>query len=130
MKYSVFCASNSQNDVKNYFMPNIAVVIPKYGLVGGTEQFAAESTGQLCNRTVYTFQVFANRRETDSGVNGFQKIPIISFPKFLTTINFAGFVSRRLRQGLFDLVHCHERIAQKYPDIYADVLAIKNGKDR
>ena len=91
-------------------MPDIAVVIPKYGLVGGAEQFAAELTGQLCNRTAYTFQVFANRWESNSGVISFQKIPIYSFPKFLTTLSFAWFVERRIRRGHFDLVHSHERI--------------------
>jgi UDP-glucose:(heptosyl)LPS alpha-1,3-glucosyltransferase len=91
-------------------MPDIAVVIPKYGLVGGAEQFAAELTGQLCNRTAYTFQVFANRWESNSGVISFQKIPIYSFPKFLTTLSFAWFVERRIKRGHFDLVHSHERI--------------------
>jgi len=110
MKYSVFCARNSQNYVKNDFMSNIAVVIPKYGLVGGAEQFAAELTGQLCNRTDYTFQVFANRWEAGSDPITFTKIPIISFPKFLTTLSFAWFVERRLQERRFDLVHSHERI--------------------
>ncbi len=91
-------------------MPDIAVVIPKYGLVGGAEQFAAELTGQLCNRTAYTFQVFANRWESNSSVISFHKIPIYSFPKFMTTLSFAWFVERRIRRGHFDLVHSHERI--------------------
>ena len=91
-------------------MPKIAVVIPKYGLVGGAEQFAAELTGQLCNRTDYTFQVFANQWEGNTCAVSFQKIPIVSFPKFLTTLSFAWFVRRRLRQAPFDLVHSHERI--------------------
>jgi UDP-glucose:(heptosyl)LPS alpha-1,3-glucosyltransferase len=42
-------------------MSKIAVVIPKYGLVGGAEQFTAELTDELCSRTDHTFQVFANR---------------------------------------------------------------------
>jgi UDP-glucose:(heptosyl)LPS alpha-1,3-glucosyltransferase len=91
-------------------MPKIAVVIPKYGLVGGAEQFAAELTGKLCSRHQDTFQVFANRWQSNSPALGFHKIPIISFPKFLTTISFAGFVARRLRLDDFSLVHSHERI--------------------
>ncbi len=95
---------------KNYFMPKVAVVIPKYGLVGGAEQFAAELTDACCSRTDFTFQVFANRRQSGSKCIGFQKVPIISFPKFLTTISFAWFVERRLKQSHCDLVHSHERI--------------------
>ena len=110
MKYLALCASNSQNYEKNDFMPKIAVVIPKYGLVGGAEQFASELTGQLCNRTAYTFQVFANRWKGSAGTITFQKIPIISFPKFLTTVSFAWFARRLIRKSQFDLVHSHERI--------------------
>ncbi|MDP2853615.1 MAG: hypothetical protein Q8O28_05135 [Smithellaceae bacterium] len=61
-------------------MPKIAVVIPKYGLVGGAEQFAAELTGKLCSRHQDTFQVFANRWQSNSPALAFHKIPIISFP--------------------------------------------------
>ena len=91
-------------------MPKIAVVIPKYGLIGGAEQFAAELTGKLCSRPDHTFQVFANRWKSNSLAIGFHKIPIISFPKFLTTISFAWFAGRRLLQDNFALVHSHERI--------------------
>lgn len=61
-------------------MPKIAVVIPKYGLVGGAEQFAAELTGKLCSRHQDTFQVFAKRWQSNFQAIGFSKIPIISFP--------------------------------------------------
>ncbi|MBN1382084.1 MAG: glycosyltransferase family 4 protein [Deltaproteobacteria bacterium] len=92
-------------------MPNnIAVVIPKYGLIGGAEQYAAELTGTLCSRHHNTFQVFANRWQSDSNMVKFHKIPIISFPKFLTTISFAWFVQRQLLKKNFSLVHSHERI--------------------
>lgn len=47
-----------------FFMFKIAVVIPKYGSVGGAEQFAAEPTVELCSRPDHTFQVFARRRQT------------------------------------------------------------------
>lgn len=91
-------------------MSKIAVVIPKYGLVGGAEQFTALLTDQLCNRTDHTFQVFANRWQSNSDAIRFQKIPIVSFPKFLTTISFAWFVQKKLQRETFDLVHSHERI--------------------
>jgi UDP-glucose:(heptosyl)LPS alpha-1,3-glucosyltransferase len=91
-------------------MPKVAVVIPKYGLVGGAEQFAAELTGKLCSRPPHTFQVFANRWQSNSPAISFHKIPIISFPKFLTTISFAWFAERKLQYDPFDLVHSHERI--------------------
>jgi UDP-glucose:(heptosyl)LPS alpha-1,3-glucosyltransferase len=91
-------------------MSKIAVVIPKYGLVGGAEQFAAELTGKLCSRHQDTFQVFANRWQSNSHAIQFHKIPIISFPKFLTTISFAYFVQGQLHRNNFSLVHSHERI--------------------
>ena len=43
------------------FMHKIAVVIPKYGLIGGAEQFVAELTERLASRTGYEFHVLANR---------------------------------------------------------------------
>lgn len=99
-----------QNILRMSFMPKIAVVIPKYGLVGGAEQFAAQLTEQLSSRQTDTFQVFANRWQTNSGALEFHKIPIISFPKFLTTISFAWFAKQNLRRQNFSLVHSHERI--------------------
>ncbi len=93
-----------------FFMPKIAVVIPKYGLVGGAEQFAAMLTSKLCSRTDYTFQVFANRWQAVQDTVGFEKIPILTFPKFMTSLSFAWCVQKRLQRGAFDLVHSHERI--------------------
>ena len=95
---------------KNTMMHKIAVVIPKYGLVGGAEQFAAQLTDELSSRQAGTFQVFANAWKADSRVQEFHKIPVISFPKFMTTISFAWFVERRLARRDFSLVHSHERI--------------------
>jgi Glycosyltransferase len=91
-------------------MRNIAVVIPKYGLVGGAEQFASELTQRLCARNDNKFHVFTNRWQTSSAAIRFHKVPIISFPKFLTTISFAYFIRRQLRKNIFSLVHSHERI--------------------
>src|SRR4030043_1569609 len=93
-----------------FIMQNIAVVIPKYGLVGGAEQFASELTEKLSGQTGYNYHVFANRWQTSAASIIFHKVPIVSFPKFLTTISFAYFVRRKLAAGNFTLVHSHERI--------------------
>ena len=91
-------------------MQKIAVIIPKYGLVGGAEQFAAELTDRLVSPTRYDFHVYANRWQKSAAPVTFHRIPIISFPKFLTTLSFAYFVQRRLKRDNYSLVHSHERI--------------------
>ncbi len=91
-------------------MRNIAVVIPKYGLLGGAEQSTAELTERLAHQTGFDFYVLANRWQTSSTTTRFHKIPIISFPKFLTTISFAYFVQHQINRNNFSLVHSHERI--------------------
>ena len=88
----------------------IAVVIPKHGLVGGAERFAYELTERLSLNEKYEFHVFANRWQSDSGRKTFHKVPIIRFPRFLTTISFAWFVNRKISKMNFDLVHTHDRI--------------------
>jgi UDP-glucose:(heptosyl)LPS alpha-1,3-glucosyltransferase len=88
----------------------IAVVIPKYGLVGGAEGFAAELTERLARDPRFEFHVFANRWIQSSDRVSFHRVPIISFPKFLTTPSFAFFADRRIRQAGIDLIHTHERI--------------------
>jgi len=90
-------------------MQKIAVIIPKYGLTGGAEQFAAELTNRLVLQTSYEFHVVANRWQTSPSVQ-FHKAPIISFPKFLTTPSFAHFANERTQFGNFSLIHSHERI--------------------
>lgn len=91
-------------------MREIAVVIPKYGLVGGAEQFASELTEKIAIGGRNSFYVFANQWQSGSSTVRFHKIPIISFPKFMTTISFAWFAGRRIQQNNFSLVHSHERI--------------------
>lgn len=86
------------------------MVIPKYGLAGGAEQFAFELTAKLRDKTQDEFHVLANRWTPESGAVRFEKIPIVSFPKWLTTISFAWFAQNQIRRGNFDLVHSHERI--------------------
>jgi len=91
-------------------MHKVAVIIPKYGLVGGAEQFASELTGRLISSTEYDFHVCANQWQKQSNAITFHKEPIISFPKFLTTPSFAHFVKNTVNRGNFSLVHSHERI--------------------
>jgi UDP-glucose:(heptosyl)LPS alpha-1,3-glucosyltransferase len=88
----------------------IAVVIPKYGLVGGGERFVAELTERIAQRSPYEIHVLANRWKAQSHQIRFHKIPIISFPKYLTTISFAWFVEQEIKKIGFDLIHSHERI--------------------
>ncbi|KIE17037.1 hypothetical protein DS62_07015, partial [Smithella sp. SC_K08D17] len=91
-------------------MQKIAVVIPKYGLVGGAEQFASELTGRLADQSGYDFHVLANRWQAGTPDIKFHKIPIITFPKYLTTLSFAYFTRRQINRNNFSLVHSHERI--------------------
>jgi UDP-glucose:(heptosyl)LPS alpha-1,3-glucosyltransferase len=91
-------------------MHKIAVIIPKYGLTGGAEQFASELTGRLVSSTGYDFSVLANRWQEPAHSITFQYLPIITFPKSLTTPSFAYFAQRHMDHGNYSLVHSHERI--------------------
>jgi UDP-glucose:(heptosyl)LPS alpha-1,3-glucosyltransferase len=91
-------------------MNKIAVVIPKYGLLGGAEQFVAELTSRLARHTGFDFHVLANRWQPGTTDIKFHKVPIITFPKYLSTLSFAYFVGRKLKRGNFSIVHSHERI--------------------
>ncbi len=112
MNFSFNCvrASVVKIGIMTYIMKKIAIVIPKYGLIGGAEQFASELTEKLSGGRQDEFHVLANRWQAISPSFRFHKIPIISFPKYLTTISFAWLVQRRLQRNHFSLVHSHERI--------------------
>ncbi|CAN2041719.1 UDP-glucose:(heptosyl)LPS alpha-1,3-glucosyltransferase [Candidatus Magnetomoraceae bacterium gMMP-15] len=90
----------------------IAVVIPKYGLVGGVEKFVLELTERIAQNSHYEVHVFANKWKSDSDRITFHKIPIIIFPKFLSVISFAFFANRKIAKMDFDIIHSHERIFQ------------------
>jgi UDP-glucose:(heptosyl)LPS alpha-1,3-glucosyltransferase len=90
--------------------PKIAVVIPKYGLVGGGEKFVVELTERIARAFPCEMHVFANQWKQHSGLIRFHKVPIISFPKYLTTVSFAWFAQRSIQKMGFDIVHAHERI--------------------
>lgn len=88
----------------------IAVVVPKYGLVGGGERFVFELTERLAENGKYDIHVFANKWQGCSPLITFHKVPIITFPKWLTTISFAYFANKKIASMDFDLVHTHDRI--------------------
>lgn len=88
----------------------IAVVIPKYGLVGGGEKLVAELTERIVQKSSYEIHILANRWTKQSHLTRFHKIPIIYFPKYLTTVSFAWFVEQKIKKIGFDLIHSHERI--------------------
>ena len=95
----------------------IAVVIPKFGLVGGAEGFAAELTERIAADPRFEVHVFANRWADSSGRIVFHQVPIVRFPKFLTTTSFAWFARREISAaGPFDLIHTHDRIFRA--DVY------------
>ncbi|OQY15588.1 MAG: hypothetical protein B6I32_06655 [Desulfobacterium sp. 4572_20] len=84
----------------------IAVVIPKYGLVGGAESFAFELTERLAVRNGFEIHVFANQWSMGNAPITFHKVPIIPFPRFLRHISFAYFSNKRIRPKDYDLVRC------------------------
>jgi UDP-glucose:(heptosyl)LPS alpha-1,3-glucosyltransferase len=88
----------------------IAVVIPKYGLVGGGEKFALELTERIARNFPCEMHVFANRWQRQSDRVRFHKVPIIAFPKYLTTVSFAWFAKRYMQRISFDLIHAHDRV--------------------
>jgi UDP-glucose:(heptosyl)LPS alpha-1,3-glucosyltransferase len=96
----------------------IAVVIPKYGLLGGAENHTAELTNRIAQNEQYDVHVFANKWTNHSEHITFHKVPIISFPKFLTTISFAYFAGIRISPIHFDIIHTHERI------FFADICTL------
>jgi UDP-glucose:(heptosyl)LPS alpha-1,3-glucosyltransferase len=89
----------------------IAVVIPRYGLVGGAEGFAAELTERIAADPRFEIHVFANRWVASSPRIVFHRIPVVPFPRFLVSPSFAWFARRGIAAaGPFDLVHTHDRI--------------------
>jgi len=90
----------------------IAVVIPRYGLVGGAEGFASQLCESLAEDGRFEIHVIANKwKETTSPI-AFRKVPIVPFPRFFRPLSFALFVQKRLREEDYDVVHSHERIFQ------------------
>ncbi len=91
-------------------LKRIAVVIPKYGLVGGAEKVVLELTERIAFDKRYDLHVFANKWVSHSDRITFHKVPVIIFPKFLTSISFAYFAGLKISKMNFDLIHSHDRI--------------------
>jgi len=96
----------------------IAIVIPKYGLVGGGERFAGELTAHLARSGNFELHVFANKWVPNSDRITFHKVPIIRFPRFLRPLSFAWFAQRLIDRAECDIVHSHDRIFR------ADVFSV------
>jgi len=91
-------------------MIKVAVVIPKYGLVGGAEGFVYALTERLAMGNDFEIHVFANRFRPGKAPIVFHRVPIIVFPRFLRQISFAFLVNRQIQKSEYDLVHSHDRI--------------------
>jgi UDP-glucose:(heptosyl)LPS alpha-1,3-glucosyltransferase len=96
----------------------IAVVVQKYGLIGGAERLVLEVTERIALNPYCDVHVLANQWARQSDRVTFHKIPIIAFPRFMKPISFARFVEQKISAMDFDLVHSHERV------FHADVFSI------
>ncbi len=96
----------------------VAIVVPKYGLVGGGERFSSKITGLLAQNENFDFHVFANRWISNSNLVTFHRIPKINFPRFLRPLAFAILAQRMIDKSGFHIVHSHERIFR------ADVFSV------
>ncbi len=88
----------------------VAVVVPKYGLVGGAERVAFELTEGLALHENLDIHVFANAWRPGASPVKFHRIPRILFPRWLRPLAFALISARMTARGRFDLIHSHERI--------------------
>jgi len=104
-------------DVASQARRKIAVVVPKYGLIGGGERFASEITERLARNQNFEIHVFANRWVAQSNRIQFHKVPIIRFPRFLGPLVFAWVAQWKISSMNFDLVHTHHWIF--HADIYS-----------
>lgn len=96
----------------------IAIIIPKYGMAGGAERFAAIVTEKIAENPRYDIHVLANRWTSSSNAITFHRIPIIPFPRFLTSITFAWFANRAAARLGCELIHTHDRI------LHADIFTM------
>ena len=88
----------------------VAVIIPKYGLLGGAETYVFELCERLALRGEFQIHVLANKWRKGTAPITFHKIPIVSFPRFLQPLSFAYFVQKHIHLSDYSLVHSHDRI--------------------
>jgi UDP-glucose:(heptosyl)LPS alpha-1,3-glucosyltransferase len=110
--------TNKAMEVTRRTQRKIAVVVPKYGLVGGGERFASEITGRLAQNKDFDIHVFANRWVANSDRITFHKVPTVRFPRFLIYWFSSWFVKRVTSRMNFDLVHSHQWLSN------ADILSV------
>lgn len=94
----------------------IAVVVPRYGLVGGGEKLVFELTERIAADPRWQVHVFANQWQRGSDAIQFHHIPILPFPRWAIPLSFALFARKQIKRCGVDLIHTHERIfdAQVY----------------
>jgi UDP-glucose:(heptosyl)LPS alpha-1,3-glucosyltransferase len=85
----------------------IAVVISKYGLLGGAENFVYQLTERLAAREGLEIHVLANQWCRGNDSITFHRIPNVFFPRFMKPISFAYFAGKKIIAENFDLVHSH-----------------------
>ena len=98
--------------------PRIAIVIPKYGLVGGSERFVYELTERLANTGRYEFHVYAHRWQSENPSIHFHKIPFLRFPRFLRALWLPWFMKKVFEKEKYDIIHSHEKIYK------ADIISL------
>lgn len=88
----------------------IAVIVPKYGLLGGAERFVYELTERLSGFKDFAIDVFSNEWSSESRTINFHRIPKVLFPRFLRPVLFAYLTNKMTASRSYNLVHSHERI--------------------
>ncbi len=88
----------------------VAVVVPRYGLVGGAEKVVFELTERLAVMENMEVHVFANSWRKGTAPVTFHRVPRVLFPRWLKPIAFAFMVDRMINSRRFDLIHSHDRI--------------------
>ncbi|MDZ7698354.1 MAG: glycosyltransferase family 4 protein [Deltaproteobacteria bacterium] len=88
----------------------VAVVIPKYGSVGGAEGFAFELVERLAARQEIDLHVFSNRCHPGAAPVTYHHVPILPFPRFMRQISFAWGARRLINHHNVDVIHSHDRI--------------------
>ncbi len=88
----------------------IAVVVPRYGLVGGGEKLVFELTERIAADQRWQVHVFANRWQRGTDAIRFHHVPILPFPRFAKPLSFALSAQKKINRCGVDLIHTHERI--------------------
>ncbi len=88
----------------------VAVVIPKYGLVGGAENFVFEVTERLAGFREFEIHVLAEKWRQEEAAITFHKLNLMKFPRFMEPISFAQSAEKIIKSQNFDIIHTHDRM--------------------